>query len=63
MSLRKELGEIRQERRDLMRRAVILRRDLDRRLANIFMYARIADQVLSLVGRLIGGRQARRKAR
>jgi hypothetical protein len=60
MSWRKELREIRRERDDLMRRGTELRRDLKWQFANALVYFLIADQVVSLIGRLIGGQPPRR---
>jgi hypothetical protein len=63
MSWRKELREIRLERNDLIRRDALLRKDLKWQFANALVYVLIADQVLSLVGRLISGQRARRTPR
>jgi hypothetical protein len=60
VSWRKELRAIQQERSDLIRRDALLRMDLKWKVANALMYVQIADRVFSLIGRLIGGRRARR---
>jgi hypothetical protein len=63
MSLRKGLREIRRERNDLIRRNALLRTELKTQFANVLMYVQIADQLFSLVGRLVGGRRARHTRR
>jgi hypothetical protein len=60
MSWRKELREIRRERDELMRRDAVLRKDLKWQFANVLVYVLIADQIVSLIGRLIGGQPPRR---
>ena len=63
MSLRKELREIRRERNDLIQRNVLLRAEFKMQFDNVLMYVQIADQLISVVGRLIGGRRARHRLR
>ena len=63
MSLRKELREIRRERNALIQRNVLLRAEFKMQFDNVLMYVQIADQLISVVGRLIGGRRARHRLR
>jgi len=61
MSWRRELGEIRRERDDLIRREAQLRTDLEWRFGPVLLYGQIALQLFSLVGRIVNGRRARRR--
>jgi hypothetical protein len=63
MSWRKELRAIRQERADLIRRGELLRIRLKWKVATVLMYVEVADQVISFVGRFIGGGRTHRSSR
>jgi hypothetical protein len=63
MSLRKELREIRRERHDLIQRNVLLRKEFKIQFDNVLMYVQVANQLISVVGRLVGGRRARHRHR
>ncbi len=60
MSWRKELRDIGRERDKLIRRDIRLRTDLKWQFAHTLMYFQLADQIFSVVGRLVGGRRGRR---
>ena len=61
MSWRKELREIRRERNDRIQRDLLLRTELQEQLDTVLMYVQVADQVVSLVGRLVGGLRGRHR--